>query len=236
MPEPLHTAQLAALWRYPVKSMHGEPLHETTLTAHGLHGDRRFAFESSGAPPGMLRLTGAGRREWLRCRAQTDATGRTTVRTPEGEVLDVYAPALLDRLTRWLNDSHTLTLTEAAAPQTDCRPLSLISHATIAHLAAELGATLDPRRFRANFYLQCEQPFWEDALVGRTIAIGAQARLRVLERDPRCRFITLDPETTEPLPGLMKLLDRHHQGRAGVYASVLCPGRVAEGDVVRVLE
>ena len=236
LPDALQPTRLAAIWRYPVKSMHGEPLREATLAARGVDGDRRFAFESSGAPPGMLRLTGAGRREWLRCRARIVAGGKTRVRTPDGKMHDVRDAALLESLSRQLADGHTLTLTESSVPQTDCRPVSLISNATIAHLAGELGHALDPRRFRANFYLDGERPFWEDALVGRTVRIGAQATLRVLERDPRCRFITLDPDTTEPLPGLMKLLDRFHQGRAGVYAAVVCPGPVAHGDLVRLLD
>jgi uncharacterized protein YcbX len=34
---------VAALWRYPVKSMQGEELNATEVTGHGLLGDRRFA-------------------------------------------------------------------------------------------------------------------------------------------------------------------------------------------------
>ena len=232
------TARVSALWRYPVKSMHGEPLQAATLTAHGLAGDRLFAFESSGAAPGMLRLTGAGRREWLRFRAGIDASGRTstttTVRTPEGQLHDVRDPVLSELLTRRLGDGHTLSLTKSQVPQTDCRPVSLISNATIEYLARELGQAVDPRRFRANIYLDGKHPFWEDSLVGRTIRIGAEVTLRVLERDPRCRFITLDPETTAPMPGLMKLLDRYHQTRAGVYAAVVCTGEIRLGDQVRL--
>jgi hypothetical protein len=35
---------LAALWRYPVKSMQGEPLEEALLTEHGVLGDRAYAL------------------------------------------------------------------------------------------------------------------------------------------------------------------------------------------------
>jgi uncharacterized protein YcbX len=35
---------VAALWRYPVKSMQGEELNATEITAAGLFGDRRFAL------------------------------------------------------------------------------------------------------------------------------------------------------------------------------------------------
>ena len=229
---------IAALWRYPVKSMHGEPLAHATLTPHGVQGDRRYAFESSGAAPGMLRLTGRGRREILRFRAHTGASGEVTIQTPTGATYPVEDPALLHHLTALFADGHTLTLTEAPTPQTDCRPISLISHQTIEHLARQLGhplGSLDARRFRANLYLNVSEAFWEDSLVGKVIRIGPQAVLRVLERDPRCRFITLDPDTAEPLPDLMKLLDRHHQTRAGIYAAVLTPGPIAQGDQVHPL-
>jgi uncharacterized protein YcbX len=57
--------QIASIVRYPVKSMAGETLQCAVLTESGLANDRLYAFESSGAPPGMLRLTGRERREML---------------------------------------------------------------------------------------------------------------------------------------------------------------------------
>ncbi len=229
------TPHIAALWRYPVKSMHGEPPAHATLTPHGVQGDRRYAFESSGAAPGMLRLTGRGRREILRFRAHTSASGEVTIQTPTGITYPAEDPALLHHLTTLFADSHTLTLTQAPTPQTDCRPISLISLQTIEHLAHQLGQPLDPRRFRANLYLNVPEPFWEDTLVGQTIRVGPQAVFRILERDPRCRFITLDPDTAEPLPDLMKLLDRHHQTRVGIYAAVVTPGPITPGDAVGLI-
>jgi uncharacterized protein YcbX len=35
------------LWRYPVKSLQGERLHQALVTAHGLDGDRRYATSCS---------------------------------------------------------------------------------------------------------------------------------------------------------------------------------------------
>ncbi|MFN2464119.1 MAG: MOSC N-terminal beta barrel domain-containing protein, partial [Candidatus Dormibacteria bacterium] len=47
--------RVAALWRYPVKSMAGEALAVADVSWHGLAGDRRWAFiregqERSGFP------------------------------------------------------------------------------------------------------------------------------------------------------------------------------------------
>ncbi len=218
---------ISSLWRYPVKSMRGEQLGEALLREGGLAGDREYAFESSGAPPGMLRLTGGERREMLRFQAlREDET--TYVWTPAGERLAVDDLTLMASLP----GTNNLTLTWSARPQTDCRPLALISNLTIDALSSEMGQALDARRFRANLYLDVEEPFAEDQLVGQTIRVGADAVIRVTERDPRCRFITLDPETLERLPELMKLLDRRHQGRAGVYATVVNPGVIRPGDRV----
>ena len=136
-------------------------------------------------------------------------------------------------------ETSRFTLSHASIPQTDVRPLSLISLQTIEQLSRELGEALDPRRFRANLYLDFPAgPFLEDNLVGRALRIGPSATVLVRERDPRCRFITYDPQDplAAPLFSLMKLLDRRHQGRAGVYATVVHPGLLQTSDPVRVVE
>ena len=79
----------------------------------------------------------------------------------------------------------------------DCRPVSLFGNSSAEALGRELGMQMDRRRFRANFYAEWEEagPYHEDGLVGRTLQIGERLRIAVLERDPRCKMITLDPET-----------------------------------------
>jgi uncharacterized protein len=231
--------QIASIVRYPVKSMAGEIVRHSFLTESGLAGDRLYAFESSGAPPGMLRLTGRERREMLRYEPILLPDGTVDVRTPTGESLRVDSEALLVYLQSHIPAVSSLSLTHAARPQTDVRPLSLISLQTVQQLSEELGEPLDPRRFRANLHLDLtDGPFTEDSLVGRTVRIGNIATLKILERDPRCRLITYHPETphsSPPLFSIMKLLDRRHEGRAGVYASILASGPVRIDDPIEVL-
>ena len=215
--------------------MHGEILSEARLIDDGLAGDRLYAYASDKAPPGMLRVSGAERRALLRFRAEGNE-----VLTPSGETFPIDSPALLGSMREYLG-SPSLRLTRNLTPQTDVRPLSLISLQTIRLLSEELGKVLDPRRFRANLILDmaAAEPraeFPEDGLVGRTLQIGAVATIRILERDPRCRFITYDPDapdTEEPEIGLMKLLHRRHDSRAGVYAAVLTPGPIRTGDAIQ---
>lgn len=228
--------QIASIVRYPVKSMAGEVLRHSFLMESGLTGDRLYAFESCGAPPGMLRLTGRERREMLRYEPVLLPDGAVDVRTPAGEFFRVDSQALLIHLQSNIPDAGSLSLTHAATPQTDVRPLSLISLQTVQQLSRELGEPLDARRFRANLHLDLpDGPFTEVTLVGRTIRIGSTATIKILERDPRCRLITYDPETphsSAPLFSIMKLLDRHHQGRAGVYGSIMVSGPVQIGDPI----
>jgi hypothetical protein len=145
--------QIASIVRYPVKSMAGEIVRHAFLTESGLAGDRLYAFESSGAPPGMLRLTGRERREMLRYEPILLPDGTVDVRTPTGESFRVDSEALLVYLQSHIPAVSSLSLTHAAIPQTDVRPLSLISLQTVQQLSEELGEPLDPRRFRATFIL-----------------------------------------------------------------------------------
>jgi uncharacterized protein len=233
-------ASVQSIHRYLVKSMAGEAVERCYLTESGLDGDRLYAFESSGAPAGMLRLTGRERRGMLGYQPLLRPDGRVEVRVPTGEQFLVDSPAMVAHLATHTPEGSQFILTQSPTPQTDVRPVSLISVQTIRQLSTEMGQLLDPRRFRANLYLDLpDGPFVEDSFVGRTLRIGSTATILIRERDPRCRFITYDPEAPlidAPLFALMKLLDRDHDGRAGVYATVLNPGPIQAGDAVRLAE
>ena len=101
-----------------------------------------------------------------------------------------------------------------------------------------MGTSLDKRRFRANIYvdLKSGKGFDEDALVGRTVRLGAKATIAVMERDPRCKMITLDPETAQANPEVMRCVAKGHDGTAGVYAAVLVEGVIRAGDSIALLD
>lgn len=227
-------ATIAELWRYPVKGMRGERLHSVELDAHGIVGDRRWAVESSGAPRGKPMLTGAERAAMLLYTASS-AENKTCVVTPQGQKFSIHDPALLSDMQSYLPGGHTLTLRRSATPQTDVRPVALLGRGSVQQLAQELARPVDERRFRANVLLQLQTGFAEDLLTGRTLRLGLAATLRITERTPRCRVVTLDPDTAQPDPQLMKHLDRVHEGRVGIYGTVLQLGTLRVGDRV-VLE
>jgi uncharacterized protein YcbX len=161
------------------------------------------------------------------------------VETPGGERFAIDDPRLISVLRESIGEEgrHQLTLARCDRAMTDCRPISLFSVQTARQMGEELGAVVDKRRFRANVYVDLKSGagFGEDEWVGRTLRIGARAEIKVLERDPRCKMITLDPETGQAEPEIIKRLARAHESKAGVYAAVLVEGAIRPGDEIRLL-
>lgn len=251
-----------SLWRYPVKSMRGETLEEAFIGFAGVFGDRVYAFRSSAAPAGFPYLTGREREAMLLYRpafrhpdrmakpanlaeAEAMSPGITPaypatedlaldVETPSGERLDIADPRLLDLLGEGLADAPRLALRQSDRAMTDCRPISLISAQTTRQVGEEVGAAVDQRRFRANVHADLHEAagFAEDAFVGRTLRIGAKVTLAVLDRDPRCKMITLDPDTARASPEVLRVVNRSHGNKAGVYCAVLTEGTIRPGDEI----
>src|SRR5215472_4518054 len=217
--------RVESLWRYPVKSMRGEQLPEIFAGFAGVWGDRLIAFKSSAAPVGFPYLTGREAHEMLLYRprfrypekaakpanhaeakalspllspgAAEPAHLALDVETPSGEVLAIDDPALLQELTERAGKGHSLSLLRSQRGMADCRPISLFSLQTARQLGEEVGALVDKRRFRANVYLDLAEPegFTENGLVGHGVRLGSEVAVAIVERDPRCQMITLDPDT-----------------------------------------
>jgi uncharacterized protein len=227
--------RVAALWRYPVKSMGAEALDDVEVSWHGLAGDRRWAFirdgmERSGFP-------------WLTIRERPDMghyrpsfvepdrvdTSPTVVRTPSGEDLDVVDPTLAAEL------GPGVCVIKQDVGVFDVMPLSLITTQTIAALGALVGAELEVQRFRPNLLVDApgDASFPEDAWVGSVLRIGG-LRMRVDQRDKRCVMVNVDPATTERDPRVLRAIAGERQARLGVYGATVQPGRVAVGDPVTI--
>ena len=60
--------------------------------------------------------------------------------------------------------------------------------------------------------------------------------IAILERDPRCKMITLDPETSVSNPEFLRQVTEAHDGMAGVYGAVLVEGTLRKGDAIALLD
>ena len=161
------------------------------------------------------------------------------VMMPSGATVSIDDPELVHSLSEGLSAKHQLSLVRSDRALTDCRPVSLISTQTILQCEAEMKIPLDKRRFRSNLYVNLsssDHGFAEDEFVGRKLRIGSQAVIAILERDPRCKMMSLDPDTGEHNPDILRQIVSAHNNFAGVYCAVLVEGSIAGDDPVILLD
>jgi uncharacterized protein YcbX len=234
-------ATIARIFRYPVKSMQGQELDEAFVGRHGLAGDRRYAFVQAGSRSPFPWLTGRELSKLLLYRPEYDQPFTdpqreppVSVVAPDGARYDIFAPALRERLEREFG--RPVFLLRDMKGQPDIAQVSLFNLELAAAIGAAAGCAVDPRRFRANLYLQpTGAGYDETTLPGRTLTVGDNVRLAVTMLDPRCEMITLDPETAAREPAVLRTVANGYRNNAGLYAVVLRPGTVRRGDAV-VLE
>jgi uncharacterized protein YcbX len=221
-------ARVARIWRYPVKSMAGEPLESASFSWHGIAGDRRWGFvrpdhEANGFPWHTIReeprmcLFSARLRDPNRPDAST-----AEVLTPDGDTVEITDPDLPARL------GDGIRLMRLHRGEFDSSPVSLIGTATVAHLCRSIDQPIDARRFRPNLLVETAEPFVENSWTGRTLQIG-DAALRIDRLNKRCVITNVDPETGRPDPAMLRLVARSHGSNAGVYATVVAPAEVLVG-------
>ena len=256
--------KIDSIWRYPVKSMRGEELDEAFVAFAGLMGDRLYGVIKGGGNPGFPWHTAREQESLLLYQpryknqtatlkpehlaaAQGMAPGinplypeteqfSVDVETPEGETYSLGDGSFLEHL-KTVSEDQTLSLKFTQRSQYDCRPLSLFSLQMSDVLTQELAMEIDKRRFRANLYVDWnEDKPYETELVGKRLKIGEMLEITVLERDPRCKMITLDPDTSEANPEIVKHVNKAHSGFAGVYGAVLVEGVLKAGDSIQVLD
>ncbi len=253
---------LETIWRYPVKSMRGEQLDKVFVAYTGVMGDRIYAISSSSATPEFPWHTNREQEEFVLYSAgfvnhqntleplALEAAHQESlnppypeasafvveIKTPDGKTLDIEDPAFLESLSDKSDGDLRLHFTQKNA--VDCRPLSLFSHQTLNQLVQETDMEIDKRRFRANFYVDwvMADGFYENELVERKLKIGERLEIMIVELDPRCKSITIDPETAQTQPRLLKHIARKHNGFAGVYAVILKEGTVKAGDKIYLLD
>lgn len=210
---PLH---VAGLWRYPVKSLAGERLERAELTAHGIPGDRLVWVRG---PEGVR----TSRRHYrlLGLRGSLSADGEPLVNGLPWDSDDalelVRAAAGGDA---WL---------EPAPPEYrfDILPLLVATDGAV----AEFGR--DIRRLRPNLLIGGVSGMDERTWPGATVAIG-DAVVRLDSLRPRCPMTTVDPDTLERDPGVLKDIGRRFGGRLALNADVARVGTVAIGDHVQL--
>jgi uncharacterized protein YcbX len=231
---------IEAIFRYPVKSMRGEPLDAATLGWHGLDGDRRLALRRLDERGGFPWLTATKLPDLVRFTPlrRDDVHGEalpTHVRTPEGEELSLYGEALAAEVERRCGvPVETMQLNHGTF---DEATLSVIATETVREICRLAGKSADVRRFRPNILVRCHRavPFEEDQWVGGVLAFGEAddaPAVTVTMRDIRCAMVNFDPDGASPAYEMLKAVVGANQNTAGIYGTITRIGRLAVGQTV----
>jgi uncharacterized protein YcbX len=211
--QPFH---VAGLWRYPVKTLAGEAIHEALVTADGIPGDRvvhvrgpeglrtsRRHYKLLGLH-GTLSDDGVPRIDGHRW---DSAAGLKLVQTAAGDDAELMAYDGVERF--------------------DILPLLVATDGAV----TEFGR--DIRRLRPNILIGGVDGMAEREWEGRTLTVGDA----VIELDSlrgRCPMTTVDPDTITRDPEVLKDIGRRFGGKLALNARVLRPGLIRVGDAVRL--
>ena len=239
--------QVEAIFRYPVKSMRGEPLDAANLGWHGLDGDRRLAFRKVNDRSGFPWLTASKLPELILFtpqRREGDASEDgdqgdlpTHIRTPDGKELPIFGEDLAAEVGR--RYGAPVEMMQMKHGIFDDASLSVIASDTVREIARLAGQRPDVPRFRPNVLVRLLRPapFQEDEWLGGVLSFGKKdddnaPAIAVTMHDVRCSMVNLDPDTASPAPEMLKAAVRANQNNAGIYGTVTRIGRLAVGQSI----
>lgn len=227
------------LWRYPVKSMQGEPLARAEVGTRGIDGDRRWALVDRRTG---LTLTARRRPELLHAAAIATG-GQVRITLPDGSTSRDDGD-----LSDWLG--QPVTLEEAsegrrghyetpADPEHEegawvswQGPPGSFHDSTRTQLSLVSTTSLgqwDVRRFRPNVVVDGAG---EDDLVGRDIALGS-TRLDIAKQIDRCIVVSRSQPGLDADLDVLRTINRERATFLGVGALVAVTGSIALGDEIR---
>lgn len=237
---PIKIGQIEAIFRYPVKSMHGEPLDTAALGWHGLDGDRRLAFRRLDKRGGFPWLTASKLPDLILFTPQRREDGNgealpTHVLTPEGEEMPLFGEALAAEVGR--RYGAPVQMMQLDHGIFDEASISVITSDTVREVCRLAGRSADVRRFRPNIVVRSTRavPFEEDEWLGGVLTFGEAddaPTITVTMRDLRCAMVNIDPDGGSLAPEMMKACVRANENNAGIYATVTRVGRLAVGQTV----
>lgn len=208
---------VAGLWRYPVKTLAGEQLSSATLEPDGIPGDRLVWVLG---PEGVR--TARRHHRLLGLRGTLGPDGVPLINghpwnTPRALAL-VRAAAGEDA---WLEASDP-------AERFDMLPLLVATDGAVAAFGRDI------RRLRPNILIGGVAGLDETTWPGAELWIG-DAIVRLDSLRARCPMTTVDPDTLDRDPEVLRDIGRRFRGRLALNAEVLHEGTISIGDPVKVI-
>jgi uncharacterized protein YcbX len=255
---------VAAVYCYPIKSMLGEDLQSAEVDSRGLVGDRAFAvIDPAENRVGSAKIPKKWARLYEYTAAYANGATVPQITFPDGSVvasdaadLDQRLSADLGKQVRFVSTKPDDLKLEAVKPGLDAidlpetvdfplvnpffdfAALHIVTTATLDHYRSLYPAgDFDARRFRPNLVLETpgETGFYEETLIGKTLAIGDQVRVRIFMNTHRCAATTLPHHGLPKDNDILRTANKHNMGNVGVYANVEQTGTVRVGDAVELV-
>ena len=209
---PKMTLHVAGLWRYPVKTLAGEPLTTAEVGPAGIVGDRRVwvcgpeAVRTSRRHHRLLGLKGT-----LNADASPLIDGH---RWDSPEALALVRDAA--GADAWLEESD-------GHNRFDVLPLLVATDGAVAAFGR------DVRRLRPNILIGGVEGLTERTWPGADLQIG-DVIVRLDSLRSRCPMTTVDPDTLHRDPEVLRDIGRRFGGYLALNAAVVRGGRISVGD------
>ena len=209
---------VAALWRYPVKTLAGEPLTTAAIGPDGIRGDRVVRVRG---PEGVR----TARRHYrlLGLRGTLGPDDR-----PRINGLPWDSPGALALVKAAGGDDAWLEEVDGT-DGFDVLPLLVATDGAVAAFGR------DVRRLRPNIVIGGVRGLDEIEWPGAELHIG-DAIVRLDSLRARCPMTTVDPDTLDRDPEVLRDIGRRFRGRLALNADVSRGGTIHVGDDVRLVK
>ena len=208
---------VAALWRYPVKTLAGESISSAGLTSRGIPGDRIIQVRG---PEGIR--TSRRHHRLLGLHATLDPDGRPLVNG-----LHWNSPEVLEQVRDAAGHDAWLEA-GGEVDRFDILPLLVATDGAVDAFGR------DVRRLRPNILIDGVKGLDEVNWPGAELHIG-DAVVRLDSLRGRCPMTTVDPDTLERDREVLRDIYERFNGRLALNADVGVPGPIRVGDAVRLV-
>jgi len=207
--------KVAALWRYPVKTMAGEALAHATIGPLGIAGDRLVHVEDR---EGRV-ITSRTHPKFLGHRGTLGEDGE-----PRVDGRPWSSPAVAADVAAIAGPGARLVRDESPE-RFDVLPLLVATDGAITAFGQ------DARRLRPNMIVSGVEGLAEREWPGRCLRIGA-VRIGIQDLRLRCIMTSFDPDTLEQDARITRDIYRRFEGKLALNAFVTAGGEIAVGDEV----